>query len=247
MRKKQAAFLDRLTRESYERREAHPWLKRLVLRSTRTALQSVTPDDCFGKCQTAAVSLFTLLRSLGINSVICGGSASWLYGGIRRDGTPWEVECGFTAHPSDMPVPHLWLLTEFGAVVDVTCSFFHLSFGHELRQLANHDTLPMIWMKVEHFALLPHVRYAETTRFNNVDYNQSDDIGRRVLAAAQDSFHQATLSLLSQPPQEPMIEADLLDGLASLESLQQSNSWVARNSGRPTAVPLLRSPFMTAN
>lgn len=234
--------LDRLLQESYEHRELHPILKRLVLRAADSALKQVVPDTYFQKCHGAALAMFMILRTLRIRSVIVGGKVSWLFGGEDHCGESREMRCGFRNPNPQLPSPHAWLLTEFGSVVDLTCSYFHHVLGQDITQFRKHDVIPMIWTKSENLTRLPNVKYESTARFRKVDLEACDELARQVVGKALVSFWgtQLTNELLEpdsqcQPdlaniPLPDFESVPIIDSPDSLEQLKRTNSWVIRNS-----------------
>jgi hypothetical protein len=232
--------IDRLIHESYERHDVHPVLKRLVVRATHSALREVVPDKYYEKCHGAAIATFMILRTLCVRSVICGGTVSWMFGGIDAEGRPFQNRCGFWSPNPNLPTPHAWVVTEFGSLIDLTCSYYHMTFRDSIGGIKDHDVIPMIWMKTEHLTELPAVQYATAARFSNINLRGCDELARRLVG-------QALMEFWSDPAVEQLIEVDggpehrpgdaadllLLDDPIRLEDLRASNSWVARNSRLP--------------
>jgi hypothetical protein len=237
----QTGHLDRLLRQSYEHHEVQPELKRLVIRATHAALREVVPDKYYEKCHGAALATFMILRTLRVRSVICGGTVSWMFGGVDAAGQAFQTRCGFWSPNPALPTPHAWVVTEFGGLVDLTCSYFHMAFRDSLAGARNHDVIPMIWMKTEHLAALPAVQYATAAQFSNVDLRRCDDLARRLVGQALMEFWGDTeLAALLEPEAgagEPSStraqDLLLLDGPTRLEGLRGLNSWVDRNSRLP--------------
>jgi len=249
----QSRLLDRLIKESFQQREIHPYLKRMVLAATQSALRQVSPDKYINKCQGAAAAIFMLLRSLRIRSTICGGTVSWLYGGIDQNGMAWESRCGFWSNNPELPTPHAWVVTEFGGLVDLTCSYFHHVFDAQRKGLRSHDVLPMIWMKSENLNALPSVQYNVTAQYDQIDLASCDKGARQVVGTAlsyfwgqqwiesevqSDAEVEKIISTIPIPP----LENSVLEGPRSLEQLRQVNGWVARNSAMPSGMTLAMSP-----
>jgi hypothetical protein len=238
-------LLDQLVRESYEQNDLHLWLKRMVLQATESSLRKVSPDKYFEKCHGAAIAMFMILRTLRIRSMICGGTVSWLFGGIDATGANWQSRCGFWTPNPALPTPHAWLVTEFGSLVDLTCSYFPLAFAPRApKNVQAFDTIPMIWMKTEYLSALPAVQYSAQAHFRNVDLDGCDDTAQQLVGRAVSSFwgNRLMMNLLESRPEsraraltEPptLDEGILLDGPKRIDELKRSNAWVARNSRVP--------------
>jgi hypothetical protein len=244
--------LDRLLEHADAAHEIHPHLKRMILAATQSALLRIAPDSFYKKCQGAAAAIFMILRTLRIRSTICGGTVSWLYGGIDEQGVAWQSRCGFWSQNPELPTPHAWVVTEYGGLVDLTCSYFHHIFDAQRKGLRSRDVLPMIWMKTENLNALPALRYNATTRFDNLDLDNCDDLARSLVGHALTSFWgQPWIDAVLQPGVDPEsfssnmvpnLENAVLDGPQSLEQLRHENGWVARNSQLPSALTLAMSP-----
>jgi hypothetical protein len=249
------AKLDRLINQSYEQRELHPLLKRMVIGAIHAALRKVTPDKYHEKCHGAALATFMLLRTLRIRSVICGGTVSWLFGGVDAKGVPWQSRCGFWTPNPDLPTPHAWIVTEFGGLVDLTCSYFHLTLRDTLEGLKSHDVIPVIWMKTEHLTALPALQYSASARYRSVDLERCDELARLLVGQALTAFWgNRALEELLEPPTETAAAPDwqtspdeglvMLDSPVRIEELRRRNSWVARNS---QAAPVDTAGFFTVS
>ncbi|MBX7103023.1 MAG: hypothetical protein K1X57_03010 [Gemmataceae bacterium] len=242
MKSPDSHVLDRLLRESYANSELHPILKRMVLRSTVAALRHVTPENYAEKCHGAALAIFMVLRSLRIRSTIVGGTVSWLFGGVDTAGLAWQTRSGFWSHNPALPTPHAWLVTEFGGLVDLTCSFFHMTWGRDQPGQLALDQIPIIWLKTEHLAKLPNLQYTPTARFRAVDLHNCDEMARQSVGRALMTFWgDPAMNALMEPSVEPetvlaslesreQLDMTILDSPQALERLGSHNTWVARNS-----------------
>jgi len=252
--KRELRPFDRLIDDSYQQNELHPTIKRMILRAATSALHQVTPDSYHQKCHGAALSVFMILRTLRIRSIICGGTVSWLFGGIDQTGTTWQTQCGFWAPNPDLPTPHAWVLTEFDGLVDVTCAYFHHTLAQSLLDGTKaHDVIPMIWTKTEHLRSLPALRYEVSAKFRKVDLERCDELARQMVGRALINFWTTQMvENLLEPGTNgeeqlgnltaPELDIPILDGLQTIEALRQQNSWVARNSKLPTSEGLITPP-----
>ncbi len=250
----ESRLLDWLVKESFSRRDFHPALKRMVLRAVLSSLRKNCPESYAEKCHGAALALYMILRTLRIRSTICGGTVSWLFGGIDMAGTPWQTKCGFWTPNPEVPTPHAWLITEFGGHVDLTCSFFHMTYSQNLQDSQQYDLIPMIWTKSEHLATIPNLQYKVLSRFGTVDLNGCDELARQTVGQAlTDFWGDRAIDILLQTCTEPEalisqlhfpdLNDDLiLDGPSKLDILRDRNSWVARNCSAPAATMLARPP-----
>jgi hypothetical protein len=207
----------------------------MVLQSARIALRQEAPDNYFEKCYGASLSIFMILRTLRIRSEVCGGTVSWQYGGVDNSGAPWQSKCGFWTPNPNLPFPHAWLLTEFGELVDLSCSFFHVTGVRPMGQSLSHDAIPMIWMRMDDFSALPSLQYIPTARFDSVDLNSCDELARRTVATSMLTFWGEASPGVSCCPIKNSGDVDaesdtLLDGPAAIDKLRENNSWVRRNS-----------------
>ncbi|MFL5329397.1 MAG: hypothetical protein ACJ8C4_10830 [Gemmataceae bacterium] len=247
-------LLDHLLKESHAKREIHPQLKRMILAATQTALRSVVPDNYYQKCQGAAAAIFMILRTLRIRSTICGGTVSWLFGGVDKNGVAWQSRCGFWSHNPNLPTPHAWVITEFGGLVDLTCAYFDRVIQATRQGMQSHDILPMIWMKTENLEKLPTVQYNMTAKFDDINLDACDELARRVVGTALAAFWgKAWIEAVIPADMDPekvigqinfdtLSDASILDGPKSLEELREINDWVARNSPMPGANALAATP-----
>jgi len=230
--------LEQWIQASHAQKELHPRLKKMVLRAAEAALRQVVPDNYHEKCHAGAIAVFEILRSLGIRCQICGGTVSWLFGGVDAAGTAWQTRCGFWSPNPNLPTPHAWVVTEFGGIVDLTCSYFHQTFADSLTACRTHDVIPRIWMKADCLGSLPGVQYAPVARYSRVDLDRCDELARQVVAAAVAAFRAEAEGPANGDADEPPV----LDGLASLEELRRVNAWVARNSRSPSFQALSKPP-----
>jgi hypothetical protein len=245
-------LLDRLLDESRKNREIHPYLKRMILSATQTALRKVVPDSYYKKCQGAAAAIFMILRSLRIQSSIFGGSVSWLYGAVDENGVARQSRCGFWSQNPALPTPHAWVVTEYGSLIDLTCSYFHYVYEENEKNLQSRDVLPIIWMKTENLTALPALRYSPAAKFQDIDLQQCDELARQVVGLALAAFWGHPSLETDLPPDAdpevvvqknvPDLGNEVLDGPQSLERLRQSNGWVARNCSEPSSNALAMSP-----
>ena len=246
-------LLDRLLEESRTNGELHPHLKRMILAATQSALQQVVPDSYFKKCQGAAVAIFMLLRTLRIALSIVGGSVSWLYGAVSANGVATQARCGFWSQNPDLPTPHTWVVTEFGGLIDLTCSYFHHVYEEKKKNLLSRDVLPIIWMKTENLAALPSLKYIPAKKFGTVDLDECDELARQVVRIASAEFwsqpwldadvqSDADAASMASQFRLPELGNEMLDGAPSVERLRQSNGWVAARFAAPSAQALTMRP-----
>jgi len=251
----QALLFDQLVDESRKRWRTHPQLKRLMLKSAHMAMQGDSTKDYRHKGRHAAIALFMILRSLRIRSAVVGGSVSWRFGGISSNGEPWESRDGFRTPDLTIPTPHCWLITEFGELVDLACSYFHLSLGKAIQSAQQHDVVPMIWMATEDLIALPSVQYEASTNQQTIDMEHCDSETRSIVSRAltyfwgsrvMESFLQkAMVADLAELSDEALTFNDelLLDGPSSIEIHLSRNSWVKRN--RASIAPADLPPVTT--
>jgi hypothetical protein len=246
-------LLDHLLSESRKNCELHPYLKRVILATTQAALQHVVPESYHKKCHGAAIAIFMLLRTLRIRAAIMGGSVSWLYGTVSANGVASQTRCGYWSQNPNLPTPHTWVVTEFGGLIDLTCSYFHRVHNETEKSVQSRDVLPIIWMKTENLAALPSLRYAPAARFETVDLDQCDELARDVVRNALVNFWSQPWLEIEVPAdgdttgvaglmQLPDLGNEMLDGAPTLERLRQSNGWVARNCAAPSAHALTMRP-----
>lgn len=180
--------LTQLIRDSHRRKAVHPHLKLLVLRATDAALRQEIPDKYFEASYAAAVAMYGLLRSLAIRSTICGGGVQCLSSGVDNEGKP---TCGVgdlgTVLPG-RPILDHWLRTEFGEIVDLTCSFFRITIEPRLTGIRSLDVFPAVWLMESELAALRSVHYSAWIRTTYLNLNCCIDPVKRLVATATSMF-----------------------------------------------------------